>query len=284
MSASNWQHVTVADYRKLRDARLLAHYGAQWLARAARAYIPASAHDAHTSLGWDGRLRALTTNELPDGSRLALRIPDLTLSIVDSNDALPLDGRAEPEVRAWLGAKLAARGFDAGRLDRPSPYEMPYNAVALGARYSIEELVEPLAAIATWFGNGHAMLSAVREGLLARKLKAPEVRCWPHHFDMDSLFRLGGNRAVGAGFCPGDEFCDEPYFYISIYPEPYIPALPLLPPVAHWHSYKFIAALAPAHKIVASLDQPRDIAAFFDISVNAALEALDRLGKAGARS
>ena len=41
MSVSNWQHVTVADYRKLRDARLLAHYGAQWLARAARAYVPA---------------------------------------------------------------------------------------------------------------------------------------------------------------------------------------------------------------------------------------------------
>ena len=84
---------------------------------------------------------------------------------------------------------------------------------------------------------------------------------------------VGGNRAVGSGFCPGDEFCDEPYFYISIYPEPYIPALPLLPPVGHWHSYKFIAALAPAHKIVASLDQPRDIADF-DISINAALEAL----------
>ena len=117
------------------------------------------------------------------------------------------------------------------------------------------------------------MLKAIRDGLVKRRLKAPEVRCWPHHFDMDSLIQLGGNRAVGSGFCPGDEFCDEPYFYISIYPEPYIPALPLLPPVGHWRSYKFIAALAPAHKIVASLDQPRDIAGFFDISINAALEA-----------
>jgi hypothetical protein len=272
--ALNWQHVTVADYRKLRGARLLAHYGAQWLARAARAYIPARARDTHTNLGWNGNFRGLVTHAMPGNVQLGLRIPDLTLSIVGSNDALPLDGRAEPEVRTWLGGKLAARGFDADKLDAPLPYGMPHNAVALGARYSIEELVEPLNAIATWFGNGHAMLNAIREGLLKRSLKAQEVRCRPQYLDMDSLLQLGGDRAVGAGYCPGDEFCDEPYFYISIYPEPFIPALPLLPPVGHWHSYKFIAALAPAHKIVASLDQPRDIAGFFDISIDAALEAL----------
>src|SRR5262245_55766142 len=136
MSGLNWQHVTVADYRKLRDARLLAHYGAQWLARGARAYLPAKAREAHTNLGWDNNFRGLVTHAMPGGVQLGLRIPDLTLSMIGSNDALPLDGRAEPEVRAWLGAKLAARGFDAAKLDAPLPYDMPHNAVALGARYS----------------------------------------------------------------------------------------------------------------------------------------------------
>lgn len=270
----DWQTVSVADYRKLRNARLLAHYGTQWLARAAQAYAVPRPHDGHTNLGWDDRFRGLVTHALPHGVRLGLRIPDLTLSIIDSNDALPLDGRSETEVRTWLGAKLQARGFDAAKLDAPLPYEMPHNVIALGARYSIEELGPELSALAVWLSNGQAMLGAIRAGLVKRKLKAPEVRLWPHHFDMDSLIPLGGSRAVGSGFCPGDEFCDEPYFYISIYPEPYIPALPLLPPVGHWHSYKFIAALAPAHKIVASLDQPRDIAGFFGISIDAALEAL----------
>lgn len=274
MSGSNWQNVPVADYRKLRDARLLAHYGTQWLARAARAYLAAKPGDAHTNLGWDDQFRGLVTHPLQGGVQLGLRIPDLTLSIVGTNDALPLDGRAEPEVRAWLGSKLQARGLDPRKLDAPLPYDMPHNVIQLGARYSTEELGGELAALATWFSNGTAMLHGVRAGLLGRKLKAPEVRCWPHHFDMDSLVHLRGDRAIGAGFCPGDEFCDEPYFYISIYPEPYIPALPLLPPVGHWHSYKFIAALAPAHKIFASLDQRADIAGFFDISIDAALEAL----------
>ena len=271
---TTWQTVSVADYRKLRDARLLAHYAAQWLARAARAYVPPKSHDGHTSLGWDGEFRGLTTHALSDGSRLGLRIPDLTLCILGTNDALPLDGRAETEVRGWLASKLAARGLDAGKLAAPLPYEMPHNVIALGARYSIEELGPELSALALWYANADGLLSDVRDGLLKRHIKAPAVRCWPHHFDMDSLIQLGGNRAVGSGFCPGDEFCDEPYFYISIYPEPFIPSLPLLPPVGHWHSYKFIAALAPAHKIVASLDQRRDIMGFFDISIGAALEAL----------
>ena len=273
MTASAWQKVSVADYRKLRDARLLAHYGTQWLARVARAYVPAQPGDAHTNLGWDDAFRGLFARALPNGTRLGLRIPDLTLCVVDG-PSLALDGRAEPEVRGWLRDTLAARGFDPAKLDLPSPYEMPHHVVELGARYSTEELGGELAALAVWFSNGHAMLDAVRAGLVKRKLKAPAVRLWPHNFDMDSLVPLGGSRAVGAGFCPGDEFCDEPYFYISIYPEPYIPALPLLPPVGHWHSYKFIAALAPAHKIVASLDQRADIAGFFDISINAALDAL----------
>ena len=269
----NWQHVTVADYRKLRDARLLAHYGTQWLARAARAYVPARPDDAHTSLGWDDEFRGLVTHPLSDGSRLGLRVPDLTLAVL-GGASLPLDGRADTEVRAWFGGLLRERGLDPAKLDAASPYAMPHHAIALGARYCTEELADPLKALAIWFSNGHAMLDAIRQGLVKRRLKAPEVRCWPHHFDMDSLLSLGRGRAVGSGFCPGDEFCDEPYFYISIYPEPYIPSLPLLPPVGHWHSYKFIAALAPAHKIVASLDQPRDVAGFFDISIGAALDAL----------
>jgi hypothetical protein len=275
VTISNWLKVSVADYRKLRDARLLAHHGTQWLARAARAYVPAMPGDGHTSLSWDDEFRGLITHQLPDGPRLGLRLPDLTLAVLGgAPQSLALDGRAEPEVRAWLACVLASHGLDAGKLDAAAPYQMPHHVLALGARYSIEELGDPLNALAVWFANGHAMLNAVRQGLLARKLKAPPVHCRPRHFDMDSVISLGGGRAVGSGFCPGDEFCDEPYFYISIYPEPYIPALPLLPPVGHWHSYKFIAALAPAHKIVASLDQRADIAGFFDISIGAALDAL----------
>jgi hypothetical protein len=100
------------------------------------------------------------------------------------------------------------------------------------------------------------------------------VRCWPHHFDLDCLLDLGRGRSIGLGFSPGDQYCDEPYFYVTIFPEPRIPSLPLLPPLGHWHSHEFVAALAPAHKVVAARDQAYDTEAFFAAALDAALKAL----------
>jgi hypothetical protein len=270
-----WQSVPRANFMFLHAARLQAHYAAQWLGRAARAYVPAEPHDRHTNLGWDDAFGGLVTHPLPDGSRLGLRIGDLTLAFLDVHPhALPLDGRAEAEVRTWLGGHVAARNLAAGKLDEPSPYALPEHALALGARYSLDELGDSLNTLAHWYANANAALTGVQKHLVARKLKAPPVRCWPHHFDLDTLIALPRGRTIGIGYCPGDEFCDEPYFYTSMWPEPFIPALPLLPAMAHWHTYKFLAALAPAHKIVAAHDQGAYVRQYLDVAVKAALHAM----------
>jgi hypothetical protein len=270
-----WQPVRGMDFRKLHDARLQAHYATQWLARAARAYVAPQPDDRHTSLGWDEAHGCLATHPLPDGSRVGLNVAELSLSILGyRSEILSLDGRADAEVRRWLGERLAARGLDARKLDAPPPYAMPHHVLAHGARYSIEELTDQFATLSTWFANATGALSRVRQRVIARKLKAPEVRCWPHHFDLDSLVPLGRGRTMGLGWCPGDDYCDEPYFYLSMYPEPVIPRLPLLPPQGHWHSYQFLAAMAPAHKIVVAGDQGGYVDAFLNFAVDAALDAM----------
>jgi hypothetical protein len=259
----------------LRAARLQAHYAAQWLARASRAYVPAQAGDRHTNFGWDDGFGGLATHPLPDGSRLGLRIADLTLAFLDANPReLALDGRADADVRAWLGARLASTKLDAGRLDAPAPYAMPQHPLAFGARYSLDELGDAFRTLSTWTANGHAALASVQRRLAGRRLDAPPVRCWPNHFDFDFLVALGRGRTMGVGFSPGDEFCDEPYFYTSMWPEPSIPGLPLLPAMAHWHTYKFLAAMAPAHKIVAAHEQGAYVRTFLDVAVATALHAL----------
>jgi hypothetical protein len=270
-----WQSVPRANFMFLHAARLQAHYAAQWLGRAARAYVPAEPHDRHTSLGWDDAFGGLATHPLPDGSRLGLRIADLTLAFLDQHPhALALDGRADAEVRTWLGGHVAARNLAAGRLDDPLPYAIPDHVLALGARYSLDEIGDALAVLATWYANANAALTGVQRHLANRRLNAPVVRSWPHQFDMDCSVALPRGRRMGIGYSPGDEFCDEPYFYTSMWPEPSIPQLPLLPAMAHWHTYKFLAALAPAHKIVAAHDQGAYVRQFLDVSVAAALNAL----------
>jgi hypothetical protein len=276
MATFEWRPVSRMDFRKLREARHQTHYAVQWLARVARAYVPPKPGDSHTNLGWDAALNGFSTHPLPDKTRIGLGVADLTLTVLNAgvrSQMLPLDGHTDADVRAWLGQQLTATA-EAGGLDAPSPYEIPKHSIASGGRYTASELAEPLRMLSTWYADAHGALGEVQQRLAGRRLNAPPVRCWPHHFDFDSLVRLRGGRSMGVGFSPGDEYCDEPYFYLSMYPEPNIPSMPLLPPVGHWHAHKFFAALAPAHKIVASTDQRADVAAFFQVATDAALKAL----------
>jgi hypothetical protein len=268
MSDPNWRHLSGADRARLSEARLQAHYGVQWLARVARGYVPARPDDSHTNLGWEDVIGGFATHALPDGSRLGLRLADLTLLLLGtgvSERQFCLDGRTDAEARDWLAHELGTAGFDACALDDPAPYELPPHAVAQGMAYATGTIAAALRELAHWYANANGLLGQAHDRLAARGLQAPPVRCWPHHFDLDTLVTFGsgeGARTMGVGFSPGDEYYGEPYFYVSLYPEPAAAALPLLPPVGRWHTHEFTAAVATANGIVAAKDQQSETAAF----------------------
>lgn len=278
MSGTGWQNVGRAERKRLAQARQLAHYGAQWLARTARAYIPPRPDDQHTNLGWDDALEALTTHALPDGAVLALRIPDLSLVLRPAErgsgpPAISLDGRSDADIRGELGALLGARGLDAGKLDAPSPYEMPPHPVAAGAPYAVGGLAAALAELAAWYAAADRALCAAWAHVVARGFAAPPVRCWPHHFDFDTLIPLGsGDRSVGVGFSPGDVYYDEPYFYVSRYPAPDVATLPALPKIGHWHTDHFTAAIAASRAIVEAADRQAEVESFLRIATDFLLD------------
>jgi hypothetical protein len=245
----------------LGEARLQAHHALQWLGRAGTAYVPPQPDYGHTNLGWDEALDGFTTHPFKDGARLCLRIVDLTLVLQGgkgkkSAQSFPLDGRSDAEARRWLGEQLGALGLDASALDAPPTYEIPPHAIAKGAAYDAAGLKDSLAELAAWFANADCSLSRIHEQITKRKLAASPVRCWPHHFDIATLITLSARKPepgyVGAGLSPGDGYYDEPYFYVSVYPQPDRAALPALPPLGHWHTHEFTAAVVPAHKIAAA--------------------------------
>jgi hypothetical protein len=228
MRGSDWMPLRSIDQRRLSEARLQAHYAVQWLARAARAYVPPQPDDEHTNLGWDGALGGFTTHPLKDGAWLSLKITDLTLHVGEGSthaQSFSLDGRSDAQTRQWLSEQVGARGFDADALDAPSPYEMAAHAVSQGAAYGPAGLTDALTELAAWFGNAALSLGSIQRQMIGRKLAASPVRCWPHHFDIATLTALPARNAgatgyVGAGLSPGDEYYEEPYFYVSVYPEP----------------------------------------------------------------
>jgi hypothetical protein len=269
VSGAPWRKAGGVERSALREARLQAHYAVQWLARAARACVAPAPSDHHTNLGWNDAIAGLTTHALPQGIVLGLNIPALTLVLWDRPELQPitltLQGRRDAEIRQWLGRHLSARGLDAGALDAPSPYQMPEHPIGHGASYGAPGLAPALAELAAWYANADDVLGEARQRIVARGIDAPPVRCWPHHFDLDSLISLGsgaGAHTVGVGFCPGDEYYDQPYFYVSRYPPPDVAVLPSLPPVGHWHTHHFTAAVAVADRIVEAGDQRAVIEAF----------------------
>jgi hypothetical protein len=275
MSNAIWHPLIGVDEAGLSGARVQAHSAVQWLARAARAYIPAQPNDGHTNLGWSDGFRGFVTHALPDGARLGLKVTDLTLTVLEGAGAaimLPLDGCGDAQVRAWLGRHMAARGLDPAALDDPSPYEVP--ALANGAVYAAAGLANLLRQLAAWYSNANAALGASRLDVIHQNLEAPPVRAWPHHFDLDTLVTIAPGRTMGVGFSPGDDFYNEPYFYVSLYPGPDVGALPPLPAIGHWHATPFTAAIARARRIVEAEDQKREVEAFLHAAVEIAIGAL----------
>jgi hypothetical protein len=278
---SDWTQLRGIDLRRLGEARLQAHHALQWLARAARAYVPPLPDDGHTNLGWDGALGGFTTQPMKDGAWLSLKIADLTLALHGGETSshvksFALDGRPDAQAGRWLSEQLAARGLNADALSAPSPYEIPAHAVAQGAAYGAADLTDALAELAAWFDNAGHSLGAIRRQMLERTWVASPVRCWPHHFDLATLTTLPARNAdaagsIGAGLSPGDEYYDEPYFYVSVYPEPDPRMLPTLPMLGHWHERDFIAAVATAHRIVAAKSQQAETDHFLQAAVDGAI-------------
>jgi hypothetical protein len=275
MSDPKWRPLRGVDQGALREARLQAHYAAQALARFARAYAPPQPDDGHTSLVWDEALNGFATHPASNGTRLSLNIADLAL-VVDGGKSLALNGRTEAQARQWLASELSARGFDPAALDVPSPYDMPAHAIAQGASYAAAGAAQGLSELAAWYSNANLSIGAVQKKMVPGATSP--LCCWPHHFDLAILTRLkrGANPDgyLGVGLSPGDHYYDEPYFYVSVYPKPDGALLPTLPMIGHWHAHEFVAAVAPAHKIVVQDDQQAAAEDFLRHSVAAALDVL----------
>jgi hypothetical protein len=234
--------VTGADPRALSAARVQAHYAVQWLARAARAFVPPEADDSHTSLGWSVAINGFETHPFRDGSRLGVDLGDLSL-ILSSVDRAPalfsLNARTDAQASQWLGQQLGAHGLDPNALDAEPPYAMPPHPIAGGAAYAQAETDASVTRLADWFANAQIALVGAQKQFTTAGLTAPAPRCWPHHFDLATLTSFPAKAVretayVGAGFSPGDPYYDEPYFYVSLYPTPDKNRLPPLTSLGHW--------------------------------------------------
>jgi len=259
MATINGVGVVTSD--ELAEARIQAHYAAQWLARVARNFVAPAPDDSHTALSWDAANQALVTQPIEGGKGqfcFGLKVADLSFIVITdhANTPVPLRDHNESQVEAWVRASLFEQGADRDKALNfgPLPYELPDHPIASGGTYGDGVDDAALGELAAWF-DGAASLFADGPG---KETGASPVRLWPHHFDIATLISLddvGGEngRSVGIGLSPGDESYGAPYFYVSPWPYPDKNALADLS-AGHWHTEGFTAAILEASDVTGGAD------------------------------
>src|SRR4029079_7803840 len=106
--------------------------------------------------------------------------------------------------------------------------------------------------------------------------QASDVRCWPHHFDIATLITPAEGKSVGVGLEPGDNYYDEPYFYVNMLPAPDAKALPdSLEGDGVWHTQEWIGAVLPVSRITSdSQSQESQVQRFLRSAIDTAKRAV----------
>lgn len=260
---TTWKSVNPAVAGRLSDARKQLHHAAQLATAFGISYLPKKPDDSHTNLEWIERSQALGSNSL-DGKRISIRVPDLTLFVED--ESLALRGNTLDEAAHWVSRVLDDRGLDGSKYTLKRHYQIPSHPVATGAKFAARG--DDLEQLARWYSNAAAEFEAIR----ATDSHASEVRCWPHHFDIATLITPADGKSIGVGLEPGDNYYDEPYFYVNMHPAPDASSLPdSLDGNGTWHTKEWIGAVLPGSTVTPEVQwQQSQVERFLQSAINTA--------------
>jgi hypothetical protein len=275
-----WQPVRPEEATKLTDARLQLHHAAQFAAAAGISFLQHLPKDGHSSLEWVSGLGGLFSHVIParTGFRIGVRPVKLALLIVDLENQVvaeyKLHGRTIIDARDWIRSQINLLGADGSRYTLTRPYEIPRHDVAYGESFDASE-PSRFEELAKWFANGTALL-----GNLARTAHASsEVRCRPHRFDLATFIKIPPGRTIGIGLEPGDQYYDEPYFYVSMSPPPAASRTRSRPlwGSGTWHTYEWVGAVLCGSRLGGASSQERHVREFLDSAIAACRALVTRI-------
>jgi len=182
-----------------------------------------------------------------------------------------LHGRTITEAKDWIRSQIKLLGADGSRYTLSHNYEIPRHDVAIGESFDASEPAR-FEELAKWLGNGAAILGS----LTRSAMPASEVRCWPHRFNIATRIEIAPGRTLGVGLESGDQYYDEPYFYVEMKPQPAksrIQSRPLWGSGV-WHTKEWVGAVLCGSRLGAASSQERQTREFLDSAIVASLALL----------
>lgn len=279
-SPRTWQPIHPEAAARLTDSRLQLHHAAQFAAAAGISFLPHLPDDSHTNLEWVPAFGGLFSRPIPAqrSFRIGVRPVKLAVLVVsDENRPIgeyPLHGRTITEAKQWIRSQINLLGGDGSRYTLARHYEIPRHDVAIGESFDASEQ-SCYEELSKWFANGAAIIGSI----IRTTSMASEVRCWPSHFDIGTLIRISSGRGIGVGLEPGDDYYDEPYFYVNMRPQPTAARARSRPlwGSGTWHTDEWIGAVLCGSRLGSASSQERQTREFLDSAISAcrALLTLD---------
>jgi hypothetical protein len=268
----SWQAVRPEESTRLSDVRQQCHHAAQFAAAAGLSFLEPQTEDGQASLEWIAPLSGLFSQVIPGNTlfRVGIVPNDLSLMIVTENDQpfahYRLHGHTTSDAAGWIRSQIASLGADPSLYTLKLPYEIPPHAVSMGDDFDASDKIH-FEELTRWLSNGTATLTS-----FARRVgEASEVRCWPEHFDISTRLQVTSDRTIGVGLEPGDNYYDEPYFYINMSPQPTASQARSRPLWGRgsWHTRGWVGAVLPGTKLGAASAQAEQVREFIDSAVSA---------------
>lgn len=279
-----WRPVGSVPAGDLVDARLQLHWAMQLIASVGLKCAEPREDGSHVSTEWlDGPSilagrsfgGALPIQLALEPSKLTLRLQDYQNTDVITK--FPLAGKTLAEAAEWLSETLAGLlGEDKSELEfRRPPFEIPDHPVGNKKPFRFEP-VEAFEEMEKWISNGYHAVQAVQSVVRG----ASEVRCWPQTLDMTTLVNLddSGERTLRAGLSQGDQTFDQPYFYVTPWPQPGDATVPSLDHDGDWNLSGWFGAVLTGSKVVVTGDgdaQASKVASFWTKALDACMQLLE---------
>ena len=279
-SPRTWQPIHPEAAARLTDSRLQLHHAAQFAAAAGISFLRPLPDDSHTNLEWVPALGGLFSRPIPAQRSFRIGVRPVKLAVLVVSDEnrpvgeYPLHGRTITEAKQWIRSQINLLGGDGSRYTLARHYEIPRHDVGIGESFDASEQ-SCYEELSKWFANGAAMIGSI----IRTTSMASEVRCWPAHFDIGTLIRISAGRGIGVGLEPGDDYYDEPYFYVNMRPQPTAARARSRPlwGSGTWHTDEWIGAVLCGSRLGAASSQERQTREFLDSAISAcrALLTLD---------
>lgn len=276
-SPRTWQPVRPEEATRLTDSRLQLHHAAQFAAAAGISFLQPLPDDSHANLEWVPALGGLFSRVIPAGTEFRIGVKPVKLGLLiasGDNRSLAeyhLHGRTITEAKDWIRSQLNILGADGSRYTLTRNYEIPRHDVAIGDSFDASE-PSRFEELARWLSNGAAMVGS----LTRSAMPTSDVRCWPHHLDIGTQITVSPGRNIGVRLELGDQYYDEPYFYVRMNPQPAASRIRSRPLWGSgvWHTKDWVGAVLPGSYLGGASSQERQTREFLDSAVAASLATL----------